>query len=303
MIEDGDFSTYVRPKRPKDTVGVGMPTALLLHEFGSHLWFAFKHTAYHVGSSLTKPNWRDVDVRVMLPDEEYVANYGDPENPHRNGKWVADCLAFSALGKQITGLPIDFQIQHTTTANKDSGIRSALGFTPLRAFRPLKSGIDHIGYACVFYCHDINGRILLGKRTENCRDEQGCWDPGGGELEFGERTVDAVKREVKEEYGVDVAEEDIRQIGTREVQRRTAKYHTHWIAFDHMVFIRDHEAIRNCEPKKQAEVKWFVRHSLPSPLHSQFPLFLNKYRDYIVERERDLAALRVAPSPERIYEA
>ena len=44
--------------------------------------------------------------------------FGDPERTHNNAKWVAFTLAFSALGKQMTGLPIDFQIQQTSHANR-----------------------------------------------------------------------------------------------------------------------------------------------------------------------------------------
>jgi ADP-ribose pyrophosphatase YjhB (NUDIX family) len=39
-------------------------------------------------------------------------------------------------------------------------------------------------------------------RSKNCRDEQGCWDCGGGSMEFGETFEETVKREVEEEYGV-----------------------------------------------------------------------------------------------------
>lgn len=117
-------------------MSVGFPHTLLLHEFGSQVWFAFGDLPYHVGSSLLqKTGWRDVDVRLILSDEEYKAmGLGDPANPHYNGKWVALCLAFSALGKQMTGLPIDFQIQQQTKANEDfkSQMRSALGMVPLR---------------------------------------------------------------------------------------------------------------------------------------------------------------------------
>ncbi len=115
--------------------GVGMPTALLLDEFGSHVWSAFGHPCYHVGSSLTqKTGWRDVDVRLILNDEEYERmGLGDPERTHHNAKWVSLVLAYSALGKVITGLPIDFQIQQQSYANEHyDGMRSALGMTPLR---------------------------------------------------------------------------------------------------------------------------------------------------------------------------
>lgn len=118
-------------------MGVGMPAHLLLHEFGSQVWHAFGTPPFHVGSSLIlKSGWRDVDVRIILPDDEYEAlGLGKPNMPHHNGKWVALCLAFSALGTQMTGLPIDFQIQQQTLANAQyprEHPRSALGIVALR---------------------------------------------------------------------------------------------------------------------------------------------------------------------------
>jgi len=119
-------------------MGVGMPADMYLHEFGSQVWHAFGTPPYQVGSSLTlKSGWRDVDVRLILHDDEYEAwGLGKPNLPRQNGKWVALCLAFSALGKQMTGLPIDFQIQQQTRANEEfTGDRSALGVVALRIVR------------------------------------------------------------------------------------------------------------------------------------------------------------------------
>ena len=119
--------------------GVGMPAGLWLNEFGSLVMSAFDEVPYQVGSSIAgagKP-WRDVDVRVILDDAVWEAmGLGDPERTHSNGKWVAMCLAFSTLGKAMTGLPIDFQLQQRTQANAKyrgpDDHRSALGFVPLR---------------------------------------------------------------------------------------------------------------------------------------------------------------------------
>lgn len=115
-------------------VGVGMPAYLLLEEFGSQVWAAFGSPPYLVGSALAGKQWRDVDVRLILEDAVYEAlGLGDPVYPHHNAKWVSLVLAYSALGKALTGLPIDFQIQQQTWANeKFPGARSALGFIPLR---------------------------------------------------------------------------------------------------------------------------------------------------------------------------
>jgi len=119
-------------------MGVGMPASLYLDEFASQILNAFDCIGvFHVGSSLgNKRDWRDVDVRVMLADEIYEAmDLGDPYFPHHNPKWVSLCLAYSALGKQMTGLPIDCQIQQMTRANREFGEdhkRSSIGYTPLR---------------------------------------------------------------------------------------------------------------------------------------------------------------------------
>lgn len=114
-------------------MGIGMPETLLLDEFGYLVYCALGDYPYHVGSSVFSKVWRDVDVRLILEDEEYERmGLGDPKHPHANGKWAALVLAFSTLGKSMTGLPIDFQIQQQSLANatysQETGcVRSALG--------------------------------------------------------------------------------------------------------------------------------------------------------------------------------
>lgn len=123
-------------------MGVGMPAALKLDEFGAHVDSVFGWNPMHVGSSLkNKRDWRDVDVRLILPDDEYEAwGFGDPRYPEFNEKWVAMVLAFSALGREMTGLPIDFQIQQMTRANnmyadRAEYPRAALGIVAWRMAR------------------------------------------------------------------------------------------------------------------------------------------------------------------------
>ena len=102
-------------------MGVGMPQGMLLRQFGEYLRDAFGEMPYHVGSSLRqKDGWRDVDVRILLPDDEYERQgFGNPERPQHNAKWVATMLAWSAFGRALTGLPIDFQVQQRTHANRE----------------------------------------------------------------------------------------------------------------------------------------------------------------------------------------
>lgn len=98
-------------------IGVGMPQAMYLDLFGRIVHDAFGTFPYLVGSATQGKQWRDVDVRLILDDEEYARLIGDIRQEAANPRWQALNMAFAALGKHITGLPIDFQIQQQTDAN------------------------------------------------------------------------------------------------------------------------------------------------------------------------------------------
>jgi 8-oxo-dGTP diphosphatase len=142
----------------------------------------------------------------------------------------------------------------------------------------LKKGEDHIGVTVVYYCHDGKGNVLMGKRSQNSRDEQGRWDIGGGAVEFGEKVEEVLKREIKEEYLVNVI--DFEYLGYRDVHRTKEGKPTHWIALDFKVLV-DPEGTGIGEPHKFDDVKWFNTESIPSELHSQLPYFLEKYKNLL----------------------
>jgi hypothetical protein len=78
---------------------------------------------YLVGSALTSPDWRDVDVRVMLDDDEY-------DSLQRRIVPALLNLAVSTWGQKVTGLPIDFQIQRAREANAEHhGRRHPIGMS------------------------------------------------------------------------------------------------------------------------------------------------------------------------------
>lgn len=106
------------PAIPPVLIGTGMPQTTLLEAFGQWIYDAFGETAYHVGSSTKGKTWRDVDVRLMLDDAEFDALFpGYRDADQRDAKWALICAAISELGKRLTGLPIDFQVQRASKAN------------------------------------------------------------------------------------------------------------------------------------------------------------------------------------------
>lgn len=109
-------------------MSTGMPAGIWLNKFGVIVQDYFGHVPYQVGSSLKTKDWRDVDVRPILPDDEFIALFGSIHTTEIDPRFAAITLAFSALGAQMTGLPVDFQIQPQSRANGKYGgqMRSTL---------------------------------------------------------------------------------------------------------------------------------------------------------------------------------
>jgi hypothetical protein len=85
--------------------------------------FGRSHGPFLVGSVLERPDFRDVDLRVIMNDEDFDAVFrGRPEAVRFLNRGL------SVWGQQETGLPIDFQVQRMTEANAEySGRRNAMG--------------------------------------------------------------------------------------------------------------------------------------------------------------------------------
>jgi hypothetical protein len=98
---------------------IGMPHMPKLDRFGEIVYQAFAARAYIVGSALTRRDWRDVDVRVILADERFALLFGKETDWRRNPRLAAVSTAFAALAHQMTGLPVDFGIDQMTAANED----------------------------------------------------------------------------------------------------------------------------------------------------------------------------------------
>ncbi|MFA6416530.1 MAG: NUDIX domain-containing protein [Candidatus Paceibacterota bacterium] len=142
----------------------------------------------------------------------------------------------------------------------------------------MKKGEDFTGVTIVYLCHDGESNFLLNKRSINCRDEHGTWDPGGGGLEFGDTVENTLRKEIAEEYSTDILGYEF--LGYRDVHREHNGQKTHWIALDFKVLV-DKTKVQNGEPHKFDEIAWFRLDALPAPLHSQFPKFLELYKNKI----------------------
>lgn len=126
----------------------------------------------------------------------------------------------------------------------------------------MNKGIDYIGVSAGAMIFNDKGDLFLSKRGKNASNERGCWETPGGSVDFGEALEDAVKREIKEEYGVDIV--IIEQLPAADHLIPDEKQH--WIATTFLAKIKDGQTPKIMEPHKCDGIGWFPLDKLPKPL-------------------------------------
>lgn len=78
---------------------------------------------------MNRADWRDIDVRYILADDEFAALFPDAgDNWEFDPRWLLLTVSISGWLEKQTGLPVDFQFQPQTHANaRHKGPRNALG--------------------------------------------------------------------------------------------------------------------------------------------------------------------------------
>lgn len=139
----------------------------------------------------------------------------------------------------------------------------------------MKPGKNYIGLGVGATILNSKGQILLMKRssiTKEHRTTGGMWSVPGGEVEFSESCRQAVKREVKEELGIDI--KVVKLIGYTDQILPKSKVHWHSMHFLTKII---KGKPKNMEPKKCDEICWFNPKKLPKfsgITHVVRPLYL-----------------------------
>ena len=136
----------------------------------------------------------------------------------------------------------------------------------------MKLGLDVIGVGCGALIVNDKNETLLIKRNDKTRNQAGFWSKPGGKVEFGEKIEDAVKREIKEEIDVNV--EVIKFLCCTEDILKSEKQH--WVSFNYLAKIISGE-IKNLEPEKHEEIKWFKFDELPENINQSTVEAINEY--------------------------
>jgi hypothetical protein len=95
---------------------------------------AFGSPPYLVGSVLTRPDYRDIDLRMILDDQVYDSMFGEVDALLVNRKPSASLLLLNIAVSDLISkaanppVPIDFQFQSMTEANvPEHGMRNPMG--------------------------------------------------------------------------------------------------------------------------------------------------------------------------------
>lgn len=138
----------------------------------------------------------------------------------------------------------------------------------------MKPGLDFIGVSAGAMIINSRGELFLSKRSKNTSNEKCCWENPGGRVEFGEKLEGAVKREIKEEYGIDIIL--LKQFPA--ANHIIPKDKQHWIATTFLAKIKKGQTPKIMEPDKCDAIGFFPLYKLPKPLSIITKLDLKTYK-------------------------
>lgn len=103
--------------------------------------------------------------------------------------------------------------------------------------------------------------VLLQLRGEKARNLRGLWNLPSGQIKWGEKADEALKREIKEELGVEI-----------KIIKPLIFYDgilvnedQHWLVMFYLCQIKEGKPI-NKEPRKTEKIAWFSLENLPENL-------------------------------------
>ena len=144
----------------------------------------------------------------------------------------------------------------------------------------MKPGLDFIGVSVGALILNDKGEIFITKRGGKATNERGTWEIPGGKVHFGETLAEAAKREIKEEYGI-----DIKLLYQFPAQTHLIpKEKQHWVPSCFIAKIINGQTPGILEPEKCEAIGWFSLENLPKPLSIITKLDLANYRKYLARK-------------------
>lgn len=125
----------------------------------------------------------------------------------------------------------------------------------------MKRGVDYIGVGVGALLVDEQGRLFLSQRGPLAKNERGLWEFPGGGVEFGETLAAALKREMYEEYGIEIAVGELLDV----VDHILPEEGQHWVSPTFLCRLLSGQP-HILEPGKCSAIGWFSLDEIPAQL-------------------------------------
>lgn len=126
-----------------------------------------------------------------------------------------------------------------------------------------------------------NQEVLLQKRSANKRFDPNKWALCAGHVDYHERLIDAAKREVKEEIGIDLLDSDLHSFGEKDFILGDSNSHVNYYYY---AIVNQNEEDFVIQKEELSEVKWFAISKVIEMLENHDPsIVFTKKRKHLFE--------------------
>lgn len=117
----------------------------------------------------------------------------------------------------------------------------------------MKKGVDYIGVGVGGAIINNKRQLLITLRGEKARNEKGTWEIPGGSVEFGETLQEALKREIREELGIEIKVIELLDICDHIISSESQ----HWVSPTYICKVAKGTP-KILEPEKCEKFGWFT---------------------------------------------
>ena len=143
----------------------------------------------------------------------------------------------------------------------------------------MRRGVDYIGVGVGAVIVAPDGSLFFAQRGPQAKNERGLWEFPGGSVEFGEKLADALTREMREEYGIEIEVGELLDVADHILPAEGQ----HWVSPSYICRIVSGTPVIR-EPGKCSAISWRQPENAPGELTQVTRLDLENYRRRLASR-------------------